>query len=60
MESHNVVHNCYYDYENDQIAHGTFYSTLAINEWWDNGYENIWVTAAKQGLKSGGYLFPGV
>ncbi|XP_039267708.2 ectonucleotide pyrophosphatase/phosphodiesterase family member 7-like [Styela clava] len=59
VESHGVVHNVYYDRYSSEVVTGDFYRTLAINEWWDNGDEPIWITASSQGLKSGGYLFPG-
>nr|XP_002121836.1 ectonucleotide pyrophosphatase/phosphodiesterase family member 7-like [Ciona intestinalis] len=57
-ESHGVVHNCYFNISEQQVR-DTFYTTLAVNEWWDNGAEPIWITAVNQGLRSGGYMFPG-
>ncbi|XP_076822727.1 ectonucleotide pyrophosphatase/phosphodiesterase family member 7-like [Clavelina lepadiformis] len=57
-ESHGVVHNCNYNIS-DGPPISSFYSALAVNEWWDNGGEPIWITAVNQGLRSGGYLFPG-
>nr|XP_002129588.1 ectonucleotide pyrophosphatase/phosphodiesterase family member 7 [Ciona intestinalis] len=57
-ESHNVVHNCHY---NMSVGHqgSDFLSTLPVNYWWDTGVEPIWIAAVNQGLKSGGYMFPG-
>lgn len=58
-ESHGVVHNVNYNRSESDVVVGSFYTTLAVNDWWDNGYEPIWITASSQGLKSGGYLYPG-
>nr|XP_039248999.1 ectonucleotide pyrophosphatase/phosphodiesterase family member 7-like isoform X1 [Styela clava] len=58
-ESHGVVHNCVYDQHNDSTGQTDFYGALAVNDWWDNGQEPIWITASSQGLKSGGYMYPG-
>jgi len=58
VESHGVVHNCDYNISSG-FALSSFYSALKNNDWWDNGAEPIWVTAVRQGLRSGGILFPG-
>ncbi|XP_039260497.2 ectonucleotide pyrophosphatase/phosphodiesterase family member 7-like [Styela clava] len=58
-ESHGIVHNCFYDLEKNTTGQTDFHGGLAINDWWDNGQEPIWITASSQGLKSGGYLYPG-
>ncbi|XP_039265278.2 ectonucleotide pyrophosphatase/phosphodiesterase family member 7-like [Styela clava] len=58
-ESHGVVHNGYYDLKNNRTGQTGFHGALFISEWFDNGQEPIWITASSQGLKSGGYLYPG-
>nr|XP_002131930.1 ectonucleotide pyrophosphatase/phosphodiesterase family member 7 [Ciona intestinalis] len=57
-ESHGVVHNLKFN-RSHSGTNETFYTTLTENDWWDNGAEPIWITAVKQGLRSGGYRFPG-
>uniref|UniRef100_H2Z124 AP3A hydrolase n=1 Tax=Ciona savignyi TaxID=51511 RepID=H2Z124_CIOSA len=59
-ESHNAVHNCYYNISSGVVdPKSEYFSSLTQNYWWDSGAEPIWITAVNQGLKSGGYMYPG-
>ncbi|CAK8673883.1 unnamed protein product [Clavelina lepadiformis] len=58
-ESHGVVHNLHYNVSSGVVPTWTYFDTYHENKWWDNGAEPIWITAVKQNLRSGGYLFPG-
>lgn len=48
VESHGVVHNVNYNKSESNVVVGSFYTTLAVNDWWDNAYEPIWITASSQ------------
>ncbi|XP_006869711.1 PREDICTED: ectonucleotide pyrophosphatase/phosphodiesterase family member 7 [Chrysochloris asiatica] len=57
VENHGVVHNTFYNTTSKVKL--PYHSTLGITKWWDNGSIPIWITAQKQGLKSGSFFFPG-
>ncbi|XP_077991289.1 ectonucleotide pyrophosphatase/phosphodiesterase family member 7-like [Glandiceps talaboti] len=58
-ESHGVVGNSAFNlnYHNQT---GGYLETLNVTYWWDEpGVEPLWVTARKQGLKTGTLMYPG-
>ncbi|XP_018423891.1 PREDICTED: ectonucleotide pyrophosphatase/phosphodiesterase family member 7 [Nanorana parkeri] len=57
IENHGVIHNLFFNVSNGQKA--SYLSTQGISEWWDNGTLPIWITAQRQGLKTGSLFFPG-
>ncbi|XP_051904431.1 ectonucleotide pyrophosphatase/phosphodiesterase family member 7-like [Hippocampus zosterae] len=57
IENHGVIHNMWFNTSSTEKK--PYYQTQFVNEWWDNGTLPIWITAQKQGLKSGSLHFPG-
>ncbi|XP_053426064.1 ectonucleotide pyrophosphatase/phosphodiesterase family member 7 isoform X2 [Nycticebus coucang] len=57
IENHGVVHNMYYNTTSKVKL--PYHATLGIQSWWDNGSVPIWVTAQRQGLKTGSFFYPG-
>ncbi|XP_061703053.1 ectonucleotide pyrophosphatase/phosphodiesterase family member 7-like [Syngnathoides biaculeatus] len=57
IENHGVIHNMWFNTTSTEKK--PYYQTQFVNEWWDNGTLPIWITAQKQGLKSGSLHFPG-
>ncbi|XP_066093370.1 ectonucleotide pyrophosphatase/phosphodiesterase family member 7 [Saccopteryx bilineata] len=57
IENHGVVHNMYYNTTNKVKL--PYHATLGIQRWWDNGSVPIWITAQRQGLKTGSFFYPG-
>ncbi|XP_019745309.1 ectonucleotide pyrophosphatase/phosphodiesterase family member 7 isoform X1 [Hippocampus comes] len=57
IENHGVIHNMWFNTSSAEKK--PYYQTQFVNEWWDNGTLPIWITAQKQGLKSGSLHFPG-
>ncbi|XP_004709310.1 ectonucleotide pyrophosphatase/phosphodiesterase family member 7 [Echinops telfairi] len=57
IENHGVVHNMFYNTTSKVKL--PYHATLAIERWWDNGSVPIWITAQRQGLKSGSFFYPG-
>ncbi|XP_072501304.1 ectonucleotide pyrophosphatase/phosphodiesterase family member 7 [Notamacropus eugenii] len=57
IENHGVVHNMYYNTTTKVKL--PFHATLGIERWWDNGSLPIWITAQRQGLKTGSFFYPG-
>ncbi|XP_061605266.1 ectonucleotide pyrophosphatase/phosphodiesterase family member 7-like isoform X1 [Phyllopteryx taeniolatus] len=57
IENHGVIHNMWFN--TSSMEKKPYYQTQFVNEWWDNGTLPIWITAQKQGLKSGSLHFPG-
>nr|XP_020856595.1 ectonucleotide pyrophosphatase/phosphodiesterase family member 7 [Phascolarctos cinereus] len=57
IENHGVVHNMYYNTTSKLKL--PYYTTLGIERWWDNGTLPIWITAQRQGLKTGSFFYPG-
>ncbi|XP_062930457.1 ectonucleotide pyrophosphatase/phosphodiesterase family member 7-like [Mobula hypostoma] len=57
IESHGVIHNMWFNTTTGQKK--SYYQTQDVNEYWDNGSLPIWITAQRQGLKTGSIHFPG-
>ncbi|XP_029455034.1 ectonucleotide pyrophosphatase/phosphodiesterase family member 7 isoform X2 [Rhinatrema bivittatum] len=57
IENHGVIHNMYFNTTNGVKL--PYYPTQGISKWWDNGSLPIWITAQRQGLKTGSLFFPG-
>ncbi|XP_021564994.1 ectonucleotide pyrophosphatase/phosphodiesterase family member 7 [Carlito syrichta] len=57
IENHGVVHNMYYNTTSKVKL--PYHATLGIQRWWDNGSVPIWITAQRQGLKTGSFFYPG-
>ncbi|XP_036920050.1 ectonucleotide pyrophosphatase/phosphodiesterase family member 7 isoform X2 [Sturnira hondurensis] len=57
VENHGVVHNMFYDTATDMKL--PYYTTLGLRKWWDNGSIPIWITAQRQGLRTGSFFYPG-
>ncbi|XP_040845312.1 ectonucleotide pyrophosphatase/phosphodiesterase family member 7 [Ochotona curzoniae] len=57
VENHGVVHNMFYNTSSRLKL--PYYTTLGIQSWWDNGSVPIWVTAQRQGLRTGSFFYPG-
>uniref|UniRef100_A0A8C6UED1 Ectonucleotide pyrophosphatase/phosphodiesterase 7 n=1 Tax=Neogobius melanostomus TaxID=47308 RepID=A0A8C6UED1_9GOBI len=57
VENHGVIHNMWFNTSTSQTL--PYYQTQFKNEWWDNGSLPIWITAQRQGLKTGSLHFPG-
>ncbi|XP_070081935.1 ectonucleotide pyrophosphatase/phosphodiesterase family member 7 isoform X1 [Equus przewalskii] len=57
IENHGVVHNMYYNTSSKVKL--PYHTTLGIQRWWDNGSVPIWITAQRQGLKTGSFFYPG-
>ncbi|XP_056405575.1 ectonucleotide pyrophosphatase/phosphodiesterase family member 7 [Hyla sarda] len=57
IENHGVIHNLFFNISNFQKE--GYLSTQGISSWWDNGSLPIWITAQRQGLKTGSLFFPG-
>ncbi|XP_008847901.1 ectonucleotide pyrophosphatase/phosphodiesterase family member 7 [Nannospalax galili] len=57
IENHGVVHNMFYNTTTKVKL--PYHTTLGIQRWWDNGSMPIWITAQRQGLKTGSFFYPG-
>ncbi|KAJ8389137.1 hypothetical protein AAFF_G00123430 [Aldrovandia affinis] len=57
VENHGVIHNMWFN--TTSLEKKPYYMTQFVNEWWDNGSLPIWITAQRQGLKTGSLHFPG-
>ncbi|XP_035168481.1 ectonucleotide pyrophosphatase/phosphodiesterase family member 7 [Oxyura jamaicensis] len=57
LENHGVIHNMWFNTSTGVKL--PYYSTQGIDSWWDNGSLPIWITAQRQGLKTGSIYFPG-
>ncbi|XP_012590026.1 PREDICTED: ectonucleotide pyrophosphatase/phosphodiesterase family member 7 [Condylura cristata] len=57
IENHGVVHNMFYNTTSKLKL--PYHPTLTRQSWWENGSLPIWITAQKQGLKTGSFFFPG-
>ncbi|KAM5135165.1 ectonucleotide pyrophosphatase/phosphodiesterase family member 7 [Mantella aurantiaca] len=57
IENHGVIHNMFFNVTSGQKV--PYLPTQGISEWWDNGSLPIWITAQRQGLKTGSLFFPG-
>ncbi|XP_060620320.2 ectonucleotide pyrophosphatase/phosphodiesterase family member 7 isoform X1 [Anolis sagrei] len=57
IENHGVIHNMWFNTTTGQKL--AYYTTQGRSDWWDNGSLPIWITAQRQGLKTGSLFFPG-
>nr|XP_055031565.1 ectonucleotide pyrophosphatase/phosphodiesterase family member 7.1 isoform X1 [Misgurnus anguillicaudatus] len=57
IENHGVIHNNWFNVTTQEKEQ--YYMTQFKNEYWDNGSLPIWITAQRQGLKTGSHYFPG-
>ncbi|XP_035864972.1 ectonucleotide pyrophosphatase/phosphodiesterase family member 7 [Phyllostomus discolor] len=57
IENHGVVHNMFYNTTSKVKL--PYHATLGIQRWWDNGSVPIWITAQRQGLRTGSFFYPG-
>ncbi|XP_069779402.1 ectonucleotide pyrophosphatase/phosphodiesterase family member 7-like [Narcine bancroftii] len=57
IESHGVIHNMWFNTTSGLKK--PYYQAQGVNEYWDNGSLPIWITAQRQGLKTGSIHFPG-
>ncbi|KAM5309022.1 ectonucleotide pyrophosphatase/phosphodiesterase family member 7 [Glossophaga mutica] len=57
IENHGVVHNMFYDTASQVKL--PYHATLGVQRWWDNGSVPIWITAQRQGLRTGSFFYPG-
>lgn len=46
MENHGVIHNMWFNTTTGLKK--SYYETLHVAEWWDNGTLPIWITAQRQ------------
>lgn len=57
IEDHGVIHNMMFNTETGWKY--SFKTTQRKNEWWDNGVLPLWITAQRQGKKTGSFHYPG-
>ncbi|XP_019370463.1 PREDICTED: ectonucleotide pyrophosphatase/phosphodiesterase family member 7 [Gavialis gangeticus] len=57
IESHGVIHNMWFNTTSGQKL--PYYNTQGVSAWWDTGSLPIWITAQRQGLRTGSLFFPG-
>ncbi|XP_056326168.1 ectonucleotide pyrophosphatase/phosphodiesterase family member 7-like [Danio aesculapii] len=57
IENHGVIHNNWFNTTTQEKKQ--YYMTQFVNDYWDNGSLPIWITAQRQGLKTGSLHFPG-
>ncbi|XP_072882129.1 ectonucleotide pyrophosphatase/phosphodiesterase family member 7-like [Hemitrygon akajei] len=57
IESHGVIHNMWFNTTTGLKK--PYYQAQGVTEYWDNGSLPIWITAQRQGLKTGSIHFPG-
>lgn len=57
VENHGVVHNMFYNTSSKVKL--PYHATLGVQRWWDNGSVPIWITAQRQGLRTGSFFYPG-
>nr|XP_020016754.1 ectonucleotide pyrophosphatase/phosphodiesterase family member 7 [Castor canadensis] len=57
IENHGVVHNMFYSTTTKVML--PYYYHTGIQKRWDSGSVPIWITAQRQGLKTGSYFYPG-
>ncbi|XP_056153644.1 ectonucleotide pyrophosphatase/phosphodiesterase family member 7-like [Lampris incognitus] len=56
-ENHGVIHNMWFN--TTTLENKDFYTSQFVDSYWDNGSLPIWITAQRQGLKTGSLHFPG-
>ncbi|XP_068439613.1 ectonucleotide pyrophosphatase/phosphodiesterase family member 7-like [Clinocottus analis] len=57
IENHGVIHNVWFNTTTQEKKQ--YYMTQFVDSYWDNGSLPIWITAQRQGLKTGSLHFPG-
>ncbi|XP_076854677.1 ectonucleotide pyrophosphatase/phosphodiesterase family member 7 [Brachyhypopomus gauderio] len=57
IENHGVIHNMWFNTTTQEKKQ--YYAAQFVSEYWDNGTLPIWITAQRQGLKTGSFHFPG-
>ncbi|KAL6475449.1 hypothetical protein MHYP_G00164890 [Metynnis hypsauchen] len=57
IENHGVIHNMWFNTTTQEKKQ--YYMTQFVDDYWDNGSLPIWITAQRQGLKTGSLHFPG-
>ncbi|KAJ8283934.1 hypothetical protein COCON_G00027840 [Conger conger] len=57
IENHGVIHNMWFNTTTQEKKQ--YYMAQFVDEYWDNGSLPIWITAQRQGLKTGSLHFPG-
>ncbi|XP_066519219.1 ectonucleotide pyrophosphatase/phosphodiesterase family member 7 [Hoplias malabaricus] len=57
IENHGVIHNIWFNTTTQEKKQ--YYMAQFVDEYWDNGSLPIWITAQRQGLKTGSLHFPG-
>nr|XP_057918636.1 ectonucleotide pyrophosphatase/phosphodiesterase family member 7-like [Doryrhamphus excisus] len=57
VENHGVIHNIWFNTTTQEKKQ--YHATQFVDSYWDNGSLPIWITAQRQGLKTGSLHFPG-
>lgn len=57
IENHGVIHNIWFNTTTQERKQ--YYMAQFVDEYWDNGSLPIWITAQRQGLRTGSHHFPG-
>uniref|UniRef100_A0A668AEY2 Ectonucleotide pyrophosphatase/phosphodiesterase 7, tandem duplicate 2 n=1 Tax=Myripristis murdjan TaxID=586833 RepID=A0A668AEY2_9TELE len=57
VENHGVIHNIWFNTTTQEKKQ--YYMAQFVDSYWDNGSLPIWITAQRQGLKTGSLHFPG-
>ncbi|KAJ0016026.1 hypothetical protein NQD34_014316 [Periophthalmus magnuspinnatus] len=57
VENHGVIHNMWFNTTTQEKKQ--YYDAQFVDSYWDNGSLPIWITAQRQGLKTGSLHFPG-
>lgn len=57
VENHGVIHNIWFNTTTQERK--LYYAAQFVDSYWDNGSLPIWITAQRQGLKTGSLHFPG-
>ncbi|XP_060746039.1 ectonucleotide pyrophosphatase/phosphodiesterase family member 7-like isoform X2 [Tachysurus vachellii] len=56
IENHGVIHNIWFNTTTQEKKQ--YYKAQFVDDYWDNGSLPIWITAQRQGLKTGSLHFP--
>ncbi|KAK7919521.1 hypothetical protein WMY93_010805 [Mugilogobius chulae] len=57
IENHGVIHNMWFNTTTQEKKQ--YYEAQFVDSYWDNGSLPIWITAQRQGLRTGSLHFPG-
>ncbi|KAM9773804.1 ectonucleotide pyrophosphatase/phosphodiesterase family member 7-like isoform 1-T2 [Syngnathus typhle] len=57
VENHGVIHNIWFNTSTQEKKQ--YHAAQFVDSYWDNGSLPIWITAQRQGLKTGSLHFPG-